>query len=362
MADKKGNMITERLRAKTYEPEFDRRKDLSFNYLSKQIDTFIGERLNVRLSKNRYEMKNGLIYGQDMNEPFIEVMKRGVDYRRKTEGENRADKEREEAEVEGFLKTQELMCDPNTSIGTMMLSVSPQGGRDSSYGHNFYDIFTLKEENGKRFVEARRYSSALKIEEYKDKLSPFAFTENISSDADFLKNPIKIDDVFFENAEQIHSYLHKDHQVTEDKKFKEITQSYRDLKIEYFEKRDPLTLQAIMNKADEKAGLTKNEIDIFINPGKPLTVEQEINYYGRQEVRVVATGCGSSGSLLKNILDNKSSPFSVSEFGLNNENIDYDFDQDGPCKKCNADTKCGPCGICKACDLSIRASSKTGVN
>jgi hypothetical protein len=355
-------MIAERLRAKAYEPEFDRRKDLSFNYLSKQIDTFIGERLNVRLSKSRYEIKNGLIYGQDMNEPFIEVMKRGVDYRRKTEGEDRVDKDREEAEVEGFLKTQKLMRDPNTPIDTMMLSVSPQGSKDSLYQNNFYDIFTLKEENGKRFVEARRYSSALKIEEYKDKLSPFTFTKNISSDADFLKNPIKIDNVFFENAEQIHGYLHKDHQVTEDKKFKEITQSYLDLKMEYFEKWDPLILQAIMNKADEKAGFTKDKIDIYINYGKPLTVEQEINHYGRQEVRVVATGCGSSGSLLKNSLDNKSSPFSVSEFGLNNEDINYEFDQDGPCRKCNADTKCGPCGICKACDLSIRTSSKTGVN
>jgi hypothetical protein len=40
------------------------------------------------------------------------------------------------------------------------------------------------------------------------------------------------------------------------------------------------------------------------------------------------------------------------------DEMDYEFDQDGPCKKCFADTKCGPCGICKACDLTIRAGSK----
>jgi len=345
-------MITERLQAKTYEPEFDRRKDLSFKYLSKQIDTFIGERLNVLLRIYKYEIKNNQLYGEQMNEPFVDVIRRGVDYRRKTQGEERIDKEREEAEVKGCLKIQKLMCDPNISIGAMMLSVSPQGGKDSSYKHNFYDIFTLKEENGKRFVEARRYSSALKIEEYKDKLSPFTSTENISSDADFLKNPIKIDDVFFENAEQVHSYLHKEHQVTKNEKFKEITQSYQNLKIEYFEKRDPLILQAIMNKADEKAGLTKNEVDIFINSGKPLTVEKEINYYGRQEVRVVTTGCGSSGSLLKNSLDNKSSPFSVSEFGLDDDKYGSREFECPECGKINIRPKDTLLKNCQHCNSS----------
>lgn len=367
-------MIAERLprRAIAYESQFDQRIGLKASYLSKQIDTFIGERLNVCLSKNKYEIKNGLVYGQDIDEPFVEVMKRGVDYRQRAEGENRVDKKREEAEVEGFSKIQAVMLNPSTPAGTMMLSVSPKGGKDSLYQHNFYDIFTLEEVEGKRFVEFRRYSSALTIEEYKDKLSPLKYMENISSDADFLGNPLRIDNLFFENAERIHSYLHKEHRVTEIGEFERIKRRYQHLKSRYYATKDPLVLDAMMNIADEEVGLSERKKSKFysnlVGPNiplkiDPLTVDQEINYYGNLPVREVATGCGSSGSTSKDSFNNSFSPFSISDFGLNGESIDYEFDQNGPCKKCNAiSVKCGPCGICKACDLAIRASQKFSLN
>lgn len=325
-------MIAER-RAVAYEPKLD--IGLKDSYLSKQINTFIGERLNVRLSKNNYEIKNGLIYGQDIDEPFINVIKRGVDYRRRVEGEDRVDKRREEAEITGFSKIQEVMCGPQTQVGTMMLSISPKGGKESLYQHNFYDIFTLNELDGKRFVEARRYSSALSIEEYKDKLSPLSFMGNISSDADFLERPVRIENVFFENADQIHSYLHRNHKTIELEKFERIMEDCESLKREYYRTKDPLILDAIMNKADEGAGLidkTGNEFySPIIGPNIPLKmfsgVDQEIAYYGGRPVREVKTGCGSSGSLSKNSLEKNSSPFSVSEFD--------DFgDREFPCPAC----------------------------
>lgn len=366
-------MIAERLQARAYEPQFDRRVGLKASYISKQIDTFIGERLNVLLSKNQYEIKNNLMYGQDMDEPFVGVMKRGVDYRRKVEGEGRPDKKREEAEVEGFLKTQEIMCNPNTPVGTIMLSVSPQGDKGSLYQHNFYDIFTLQELEGKRFIEARRYSSALSIAEYKDKLSPLSFMGNVSSDADFLSNPIKIDNGFFENADRIHSHLHRNHKTTEFEEFERIKKVYQHLKPRYYATKDSLVLDAMMNMADEEAGLSERKKSKFysglVGPSILLSiyqsVDQQINFYGRQPVRPVVTGCGSSSSLSKNSFDKKadfSSPFGVFEFGLSDEKIDYKFDQAGPCKKCSAEVSCGPCGICKACDLAIRASQKFNLN
>jgi len=309
-------MIAERsMRAVAYEPKFDQRIGLKDSYIARQVDTFIGERLNVLLSLHKYEIKNDLIYGQDMEEPFIKVMRRGVDYRRKVEGENRVDRNREEAEVEGFLKTQEILCDSQTSIGTMMLSVSPIGGKDSLYQHNFYDIFTLKELDGKRFIEARRYSGTLTVEEYKDKLSPLSFMGNISDDADFLKNPIKIDDVFFKNSDEIHSYLHENHKVINVEEFERIMKACERLKREYVRSKDPRVLDAIINKADMEAGF----IDRKISSNIPLTLNREIDFYGHQPVRVVATGCGSSGSTSLNSLIKKSSPFSVSEFGLEDD-------------------------------------------
>lgn len=318
-------MISERLQSRViaYEPQFDQRIGLKPSYISRQIETFLGERLNVLLSQNKYEIKDGLIYGQDMDEPFIEVIRRGVDYRQRIEGKERPDREREEAEITGFLKTQEIMCNPNTPIGTMMLSVSPKGGKGSSYEHNFYDIFTLKEFDGKRFIEARRYSSALTIAEYKDKLNPLSFVGNIFSDADFLRNPIKIDNVFFENADQIHSYLHKNHKTMESEEFQRVIKACESLKREYIRTKDLHTFDSMMTKADVEAGLVRIKPDEFydylIGSSKPLTVDQEIDFYGRQPVRVAATGCGSSGSTSANNFNKKSSPFSVSEFGLGDD-------------------------------------------
>ncbi|MBI2031661.1 MAG: hypothetical protein HYT08_03535 [Candidatus Levybacteria bacterium] len=56
-------------------------------------------------------------------------------------------------------------------------------------------------------------------------------------------------------------------------------------------------------------------------------------------------GGGSKTSSIESITDRSISIF---------EDLGYDFDQPGPCKKCGSDTRCGPCGICKSCDISIR--------
>ncbi len=309
-------MIAERLqtRAIAYEPKFDQKEGLKPSYLSKQIDTFIGERLNVLLSKNKYGIKDNLIYGEDMDEPFVEVIKRGVRYRESLDGDSRADKKREEAEVEGFLKTQNVLCNPNTQIGTMMLSISPQGEKNSLYQHNFYDIFTLKEVQGQRFIEAHRYSSALSLDEYKGKLNTlFGMEENID-DAYFLSHPIKIDNnSLFENADQIHSYLHRNHDFMQVEEFQKVLRVCERLKQEYVQRRDPRILDAIMNKADEMAGLVNFKKDKYYNlvgPSAELRVDDEVDFYGKQQVRTVAAGCGTSGSVSG---DKKSSPFSVSD-------------------------------------------------
>lgn len=331
-------MIAERLqgRAIAYEPQFDQRIGLKASYISRQIDTFLGERLNVLLSKTKYEIRNNLIYGQDLEEPFIEVMKRGVDCHRRAEGENRVDKKREEAEVEGFSKIQEVICNPDTPVGTVMLSISPQGGKNSLYQHNFYDIFTLKEENGKRFIGSRRYSSALAIKEYKDLLSPLSFMGNILDDADFLSSPIKVENVFFENADQIHSYLHKHHEFMKVEEFERVLQACERLKQEYIRMRNPRILDAIQNKADIEAGFVKGK-----GRGITLTIDQEIDILGGQSVRKVASGCGPSGSV-------SMSPFSVSDFAMEDKYGNREF-RCPECKKINRRPKDGLIKNCKHC-------------
>jgi hypothetical protein len=358
-------MIAERLhsREEAYETKFDRRIGLKIAYLSKQIDTFIGERLNVLLSKSKYEIKNNSMYGEDMDEPFVNVIKRGVDYKEKVEGKDRVDRKREEAEVEGFQKIQEIMCSPNAEIGTMVLSVSPKGGVGSSYERNFYDIFTLKEANGRHFVEAKRYSSALTIDEYKDKLSALIYTRDIVDDADWLKRPVKIDNLFFENADRVHSYLHKDHLTVRFDRFEVLKKDkdYEDLKLRYYKNPSPKILDAIKNLADERMGLipkifipqkTNGFYDSIIGPSVLLNIDQKIDLYGNQKVRQVATGCGSSGSSSKDKFNNGlniSFPFSVSEFGMTNSLVGQEW---FTCPKCSYKAD-GPVGSqCPGCGLT----------
>lgn len=338
-----------------YEPSFDQRENIKPSYILRNLETFLGERLNVILSKSTYEIKDGVIYGEDMDIPFIEVMKRGVEYRRRLDGEGRVDRKREEAEVKGFLKIEEILCNPNTESGTMMVSISPPGHNGSLYKHNFYDIFTLKEAYGRRFVEARRYSSALAYEEYKDKLEPLHYMGNIVDDADFLRNPIKVDDVFFKTADEIHAYLHREHKTTKEEDFEKVLRACRSLSERYVQTGDITILNAIMNKADMEAGLIENKLARFYG-----SLDQEINFLGKEPVRQAATGCGSSGGFSTNSTDKKlsSSPFSVSDFG----EINYEFDEPGPCKKCGSDVNCGPCGICRSCDIAIRKSQKFSPN
>jgi hypothetical protein len=332
--------------AVAYDPRFDQDRTLPGSLIARQVDTFLGERLNVLLSTSFYEIEDGIIYGEDMEDPFIEVIRKGVRYREGIGGENRVDRKREEAEVKGFLKVQEELSDPNTEIGTMMLSVSASGGKNSIYQHNFYDIFTVKEYEKKRVIEARRYSSALSNEEYKEKLQPFYYIDELADDVYFLSHPMKIDSVFFDNPDEIHGYLHKDHEFINVREFERIIAVCDDLKNEYIRTREPYILNAIMNKADHAAGLINLDVfslDRYILGTDPRS---QIDFYGGMKVRQAATGCGSSGSV--------SNPFSVSEFSNLTNDRGYDFDKTGTCVKCESGPKAlGPCGICEECVVEI---------
>lgn len=327
-------------RAIAYEPRFDQSKGIKSSYIVRQVETFLGERLNVLLSKNKYEIRNNLIYGKDMADPFVNVIRKGIEYRENAGGKERVDKNREEAELVGFSVIEDILCNPNTPVGTMMLSVSPPGGKDSLYQHNFYDIFTLRQAQGQRFVEARRYSSALSYDEYKDKLKSLYYMEDIVDDADFLSHPIKIDPstslrIFFENAGQIHSYLHKDHKFTKEEDFKRILRACRFLNEKYAQTREVGILDAIMNKADMEAGLISTKpakfYDPLIGPNRELTIEREIAFYAKQPVRTADIGCGPSGGFSANIDKTlNSSPFSVSDFEMTDKYGDRKFE----CPEC----------------------------
>jgi hypothetical protein len=306
---------------RTYDISFDQNQAREIvdvekfsSYLTMQMETHLGERFNVSLSRYDYDIQNGLLYGKDMDEPFIKSLKRGKDFRL-THG-SFIDRKREEAEFVGFEKIQNLLTNPDTPIETMMLSISPQGGKESVYQHNFYDIFTLKDKDGKRFVEVRRYASSLSVEEFSEKTKAFTSIEIDDSDpgASFLEQPIAIQNTL--TPDDLHSYLQKEHDFMDEKEFERIKKNCKMLIDTYttsiVEQPDNDTLHktlfnAILNKADDVA---TNNIEYL--PAFP-SLQDEVRSYAFAPVREVMTGCGSSGGYEVS-QDKMNSPFTVASY------------------------------------------------
>lgn len=323
-------------RVVAYEPQFDRqayshevrdreRLDL---YTKRQLETHLGERFNVLLSQTRYDINDGRIFGEDTNEPFMQMLKRGVDYRR--ENGNPVDYEREEAELVGFGKIEANLVAEDATVGTMMLSVSPPGTTDSIYKHNFYDVFTLREDEKGKYVDAIRYSSSLELGEYEEKLAPFKAFDKPQSPADFLSEPIIIDSPDFQTPDDIHKYLHRNHEYITKEEFDVILQLTAPLITSYIntlsdkpfdQNLQLLTFNAVLNKADIALDIAKSkDKTAFIKNYAFYSMQasrEEIYRLGMQPVRIVSTGCGSSGGFsVQGMLNNTASPFSVSDFGI----------------------------------------------
>lgn len=319
---------------RTYDISFDqiRAKDLFLDqnfsekeklssYIVSQMETHLGERYNVSLSKYEYQIRDGQMWGRDMNEPFIESLKRGRDYRRKNG--NPVDFLREEAEVVGFEKIENELLDIKTPVGTMMLSISPRGSEESTYQHNFYDVFTVKKNHeGKRFIEARRYTSALGTNDYKEKLSIFTERKFEDNAADFLANPIKITGVL--TPDDVHKYLHQEHKSMDESSFAVIKEVCRRRIEEYsrsiIEQPDnehlhKMIFNTILNKADEIVDrIEKDGGKMFLSYELNTDLRTDINRYAFREVKTVTTGCGISGGY-ETAKQETGSPFTVSDYG-----------------------------------------------
>lgn len=287
-----------------YDIAYDRfEKDRYF--ITTQLETHLKERFHVLLSIVDYGIVDGHLVRQGTNEPFTNVIARGRDYIR-TIAPNSVDFDREDAEVEGFEKIDAFLSDPNTPLGSKTLSISPKGEEGSKYQHNFYDIFTLKRKNEQRFVELRRYSSALTPEDYVVQL-PGLYPRSPTA-ADFLANPIPVTDIFI-SAEQIHKELHREHDYTTTEDFEEIWQGVQPAVNRYLGSRDANSFNAILNLADKvwESQKKRKKGEAYIDYKNYFPSYAELRDYGNEEVRQVSGGCpGKSGA--------ENSPFSVSEF------------------------------------------------
>lgn len=323
-----------------YNIAFDK-KEKDAGFIMTQLETHLKERFNVLVSTVEYEIVNGHLARAGTAEPFIESIRRGRDFIQKVDP-NPVDTNREDAEVIGFEEvTDPFFSNPDTPLGSKILSISPKGEEGSRYNHNFYDIFVLQEKNGKRYAQMSRYSSSLAIEDYKKRFNVY---KNFRTAADFLANPIFVADVSV-TVDEIHQALHQEHEYMTPEEFKEIwteVESSGFISI-YLARRDARSFNAILNFAD----------DVWENRNKEKGgfEYKDYRYYEDKKVRQVAGGCpGKSGAEIDN------SPFSVSE---------YSFDNEGICRVCNKSDKevgkLGPCYICRSCDKEIRQKNSNSI-
>lgn len=294
-------------------------------YLGTQISTHLKERFNVLLSKVEYSIADGHLVRQGANEPFLTSVIRGRDIVREL-APTPIDFDREDAEVEGFAKIDSFLGDPNTPLGSKVLSISPKGEEASKYQHNFYDIFTLKRKDSQRYIELLRCSSALDQEEY-TKILGLDFGSPPTA-AKFLANPIMINNIFV-TAEQIHKDLHKEHEYMTEDDFQEIWTGSQPAVLRYLLNKDANSFNAVLNLADEvwENQKKKKRGKAFIDYKNCVFTPAMLRQLGSEPVRQVAGGCpGKSGA------DTNNSAFSVSEFG--NLLQDKYGDRTFPCPNC----------------------------
>lgn len=315
-------------------------------YTRDQIITLIGEKYNVLQRVTRYNLIDGELYGENMPEPAINSFRRGRDHKR-AHG-NPIDYKREDAEVSGFGIVSARLADPNSPVGQTEFFASPPSG---IYRHNCYDTGTKKiDGSGREYIEFNRFSSALSYDEYRDFVRMLGLDAPDNPDsAFFLGNPVTVKDSRFKTPEDIHKYLHREHDYMLREEFDPIIKATSPHIDFYVKNPSKFALRVVLNRADEVRAERQNGI-INIVGFDSVLVQSEINRLGSKPFAEAMLPCGNLSDSQEN------SPFSVVEF-----DITYPFDKFGSCKKCASETALGPCGICRNCDIKSRQEQKLGI-
>jgi hypothetical protein len=320
----------------TNREEYVKQKGLLDSYTRKNLETTIGERVNAGISKYIYEHKNGMLFREGSDEPILDIIKRGVEWRRNN-GSTVVD--REEAELTGMQKIQDAMTMADIDEGEMMLSISPPG--DDIYTKNFIDVFQkvrkeLADGSVVYYTQARRFTADLTNDQYRERLQELGVdVPEDPNDVYFLSNPVLINPKHssLQDPDMVHAFLHKEHEFMNTEEFEEIILACTPFIIAYIntmtfepynDRQQALVFNAILNKADQiadkitarKRGITN--ISSFNDTYVPdtLSLERQIALLGRQNVRELDTGCGLSAGADAGRFGGPTGPFSVFEAGV----------------------------------------------
>lgn len=314
------------------------------------LETNLGERFDVELSQVTYTLVDGHLVSGEHDEKFIDVIERGVIYRR--EHGNPADFLREQAVLAGFGELERLFMDE--SVENILL-VSPRGDADSEYQKNFFDLYTRE---GNK-VLASRFSSGFSREKFWETTKKLSGLGNVApfelSDSFFLSNPVIVEG----SREEVLSVMHSKKGTVDLGGYVELKRKSSALISEYKKslregKGEKIIFEnynAILNYADDIVlGNEQFSRSKTYLPDLEMPAWYLIEKYGLRPVREVRTGCGRQIGFGVST-DVNSSIFSVADYGVSGE--DSYGTREINCEKCGAkymrdsgklEEKCKKCG------------------
>lgn len=323
------------------EGEFVRRSNQLGQRTGHNLETALGERFNLQISKVKYYILDDQLISEEHDEPFLEIIARGQKYRQE---HGSTDIGREKAEVEGFQKAQNILTDPQYKDAKIII-ISPKGKTASMYQHNFFDIYEKQGDEiiMTRYASKSSYSQFLGSANY---LDPFNSIGEKPTDADFLQNPL----ITYKSEEEIINNMNLDEKAMDEKTYQHLIETISALKLNYINAlaNGDLALAekifiATLNFSDEIVLKTNNveSRDQLLN----RQPEAIIAAYSTFAPRQVMAGCGLQAVFAAANPDRFLSsifPASVSE---------YSDTGDFPCPRCGhmitygSDTK--ECPVCR---------------
>lgn len=355
------------------------------------IQTALRERNQTRESRwqffidQNHKIRNELF----PDEAYEMMLLRGIEYR-KTHGSQELD--REYAELDGFLHIQAMLTDPQTPLGTKLIVISPPGiVKKTAYPHNFVDIYELAESKitFERYIKYVRFASDLSYEEYRrtisERIDPAYFDDFQGPiDAWYLAHPIQmplnvkhtsVDDIF---AAYFATSAQTAIKAMEEEEFQQLWFIYEPYVLYYLDQLmkstfDPIEIakawNTILHSTENQKMQQKIQEASFHSSTIPLGyirnfefVAAMVKEFGRENVRVVGAGCGSSKGFGFNNIDDldpvkKLLKNSVAKFGIPGLESEQKW---FTCPKCGYQAD-GPIGNqCPGCKLTKDEYAKEG--
>lgn len=334
-------------------------------YETEQVEKALGERYNVAKDTVTYLIDEYFRFRNDKraDEPAATKIARGNVYLKQ---KGSPDTEREQKELEGFLKVEALLADPLTPLHTKTMVISPPSAlKGSIYKMNYVDFYELvkDEQTGKRVVRMTRFATDA------------TYGEGVT-DAYFLSHPTTIDATDARSVHEIFMVMFGSGKNTVKEKDMQAILSKSEERIRFYINAlcDPaataesiaVAFNAVLNGADllweglktAKEVVVKGIAGVFNSLSVFRSIKEEVDWLGRLPVEQIAAACGMSAGFsvrglrsIGNFISNISRIFSGRFSSVSIEGVDYQLGSCVVCKKGNV--LVGGCDICVSCEPNM---------